>query len=107
MQILSRARRGGNHPGASRHPSQEGNCPPVTPVQFATYVQPPIPSVEGCRPQAAGWFPPRRNPRPNPFPSWEGCPRRGGVVVPRYIRPDELLKGTLSNEILTDAVFAP
>ncbi|MDR0935065.1 MAG: hypothetical protein LBM98_00110 [Oscillospiraceae bacterium] len=31
----------------------------------------PIPSVEGCRPQAAGWFPAPsatrpRNPRPNP-----------------------------------------
>ncbi|MDR0937196.1 MAG: hypothetical protein LBM98_10985 [Oscillospiraceae bacterium] len=27
-----------------------------------------------------------RNPRPNLFPSWEGCPRRGGVVVPPISR---------------------
>ncbi|MDR0935184.1 MAG: hypothetical protein LBM98_00710 [Oscillospiraceae bacterium] len=32
-------------------------CP--APCADATHVQTPIPSVEGCRPQAAGWFPPQ------------------------------------------------
>ncbi|MDR0936547.1 MAG: hypothetical protein LBM98_07710 [Oscillospiraceae bacterium] len=51
----------GNHPGATRHPSQEGN---------------------GRRTRGNGV--PLSYPRPTLvlFPSWEGCPRRGGVVVP-------------------------
>ncbi|MDR0935814.1 MAG: hypothetical protein LBM98_03930 [Oscillospiraceae bacterium] len=61
-----------NHPGASRHPSQEGN--------FASAF------MYNCGRHA--------NPRPNLvlFPSWEGCPRRGGVVSPVPCRAREFRK---------------
>jgi len=60
-----------NHPGAPRHPSTGG--------EFTDAFQPNSPPVEGCRPQAAGWFTPTaqlesfRNPsllthNPNPYP---------------------------------------
>jgi len=39
-----------NHPGAPRHPSTGG--------EFTDVLQPNSPPVEGCRPQAAGWFTP-------------------------------------------------
>ncbi|MDR0935973.1 MAG: hypothetical protein LBM98_04745 [Oscillospiraceae bacterium] len=40
----------------------------VVSLQDATLVQTPvlIPSVEGCRPQAAGWFPPQDAPPSKP-----------------------------------------
>ncbi|MDR0936786.1 MAG: hypothetical protein LBM98_08910 [Oscillospiraceae bacterium] len=71
-----RARRGGvrprtargNHPGASRHPSQEGNL-----VRRAR---------RGTRPRNP------RNPRnPRKFPSWEGCRRRRRGGLPRRAHP--------------------
>jgi hypothetical protein len=78
----------GNHPPAcGRYPSTEGigfgrglrDCemtylrvtPVLTPV--------PIPSVEGCRPQAAGWFPRHADAS---IPLLGGVPRSGGVVSP-------------------------
>ncbi|MDR0937311.1 MAG: hypothetical protein LBM98_11585 [Oscillospiraceae bacterium] len=67
----------GNHPAATRHPSQEGTCaprPPSTPVL--------IPSVEGC-PRRGGvvsravrGVPPSK---PSKAPLFRGgCLRRGG-----------------------------
>ncbi|MDR0935772.1 MAG: hypothetical protein LBM98_03715 [Oscillospiraceae bacterium] len=103
----------GNHPGASRHPSQEGNLRGTTPAACGRHpllrkgaflvgrglrearpapsaAQPspnPLPpSVKRVPPQRRGLYP--RRARRTKFPSWEGCRPQAAEWFPRRSAPE-------------------